>query len=212
MLEQSKRGGGRRAEDAEHTLDRREAITAMVATGALFVVTPSEIARAVRLRPSPSALRPHQAQFFTPHEWSTVRLLVDIIIPRDEKSGSATDAGVPEFMDFVMMDGDDDRRTAMRGGLAWLDTECRERFNGSNFIDCTDDQRRVVLDEIAYPERAPEHLSHGVRFFNSFRNMTASGFWSSKMGVEDLQYMGNTVVPEWTGCPEEQLGKLGLDI
>ncbi len=210
MLEQSKRGGGRRAEDAKGTLDRREAITAMVATGALFVVTPSEIARAVRLRPSPSALSSPQAQFFTPHEWSTVRLLTDIIIPRDEKSGSATDAGVPEFMDFVMMDGDDDRRTAMRGGLAWLDTECRERFDGPNFVDCTDDQRKVVLDDIAYPERAPEHLSHGVRFFNSFRNMTASGFWSSKMGVEDLQYMGNTVVPEWTGCPEEQLDKLGL--
>jgi len=204
MREQSKKGGGRRAKGAEDALDRREAITAMIATGAVaFAVTPSEIRRAVRLRPN-------QPEFFTPHEWSTVRLLTDIIIPRDEKSGSATDAGVPEFMDFVMMDGDDDRRTAMRGGIAWLDTECRERFDGPNFVDCTDDQRKVVLDDIAYPERAPEHLSHGVRFFNSFRNMTASGFWSSKMGVEDLQYMGNTVVPEWTGCPEEQLDKLGL--
>lgn len=211
MREQSKKGGGRRAKGAEDALDRREAITAMIATGAVaFAVTPSEIARAVRLLPSPSALRPNQAEFFTPHEWSTVRLLVDIIIPRDERSGSATDAGVPEFMDFMMMDGDDDRRTAMRGGLAWLDTECRERF-GNNFVDCTDDERTTVLDDMAYPDRAPDHSSHGVRFFTSFRNMTASGFWSSKMGVEDLQYMGNTVVVEWTGCPDEQLKKLGLE-
>ena len=191
-------------------INRREAVSVLAAlTGAAFTVTPHEVARAVRFRHSTNIQHPAPT-FFTPHEWSTVRLLVDIIIPRDEKSGSATDAGVPEFMDFVMMDGDDDRRTAMRGGLAWMDTQCRERFSGPNFIDCTDDQRTIVLDDIAYPERAPEHLSHGVRFFNSFRDMTASGFWSSKMGVEDLQYMGNTVVPEWTGCPEEQLSKLGL--
>ena len=194
-----------------HNLNRRDAIKTIAVTGAAaFALTPAEVSRAARLRHSTSGLRPYQAQFFNPHEWSTVRLVVDIIIPRDQKSGSATDAGVPEFMDFIMMDGGDDRRTAMRGGLAWLDTECRERFDGPNFIDCTDDQRKIVLDDIAYPERAPEHLSHGVRFFNSFRNMTASGFWSSKMGVEDLQYMGNTVVPEWTGCPKEQLSKLGL--
>ena len=205
-------GDGTIQGDAMSDLDRREAIAALTAlVGATaFTVSPEEVARAVRHRPSSVARRAQTPEFFTPHEWSTVRILVDIIVPRDERSGSATDAGVPEFMDFIMIDGGDDRRTAMRGGLAWLDTECRERFNGPNFIDCTDDQRSRVLDDIAYPERAPEHLSHGVRFFNSLRNMTASGFWSSKMGVEDLQYMGNTVVPEWTGCPEEQLRKLGL--
>jgi hypothetical protein len=192
-------------------LNRRDAVKAMAATGvAAFTVTPAEVSRAARLRSSASAFRPYQAQFFTPHEWSTVRVLVDIVIPRDARSGSATDAGVPEFMDFVMLDGEDNRRTSMRGGLAWLDTECRERFDGSNFIDCTDVQRGAVLDDIAYPERSPTHLGHGVQFFNSFRNMTASGYWSSKMGVEDLQYMGNTVVPEWTGCPDDQLNKLGL--
>ncbi len=194
--------------------NRRDAVKVMAGIGTVaLTLTPAEIsdaALAVHRAFEPSSPRAQSPQFFTPHEWSTVRILVDIIVPRDERSGSATDAGVPEFMDFIMVDGGDDRRTAMRGGLAWLDTECRERFNGPNFIDCTDDQRKRVLDDIAFPERAPEHLSHGVRFFNSFRNMTASGFWSSKMGVEDLQYMGNTVVPEWTGCPEEQLRKLGL--
>ena len=187
-------------------ISRREAVAALAAvTGAAFTWTPAEVARAARHSASSS----QQPAFFSDHEWQTVRLLVDIVIPRDARSGSATDAGVPEFMDFIMMDGDDDRRTAMRGGLAWLDTECRERF-GRNLIDCDDSERTSVLDDIAYPDRAPGHLSHGVRFFTSFRNFTASGFWSSKMGVEDLQYMGNTVVSEWTGCPEEQLSKLGL--
>ncbi len=90
-----------------------------------------------------------------------------------------------------------------------MDTECLERFKLA-FIDCSTEQQTAVLDDIAWPGRArPEH-SHGVAFFNSFRDLTASGFWSSKIGVEDLRYVGNTFVREWTGCPEEQLRKLGV--
>jgi gluconate 2-dehydrogenase gamma chain len=150
----------------------------------------------------------YEPKFFTRHEYDTVRLLADLVIPRDERSGSASDAGVPEFMDFLMQD-QPSRQTAMRGGLAWLDAECRRRF-GNPFLDCSDPQRRALLDDIAWPARAPAELSQGVAFFNSFRDLTASGFWSSKMGIEDLGYVGNTVVPEWTGCPEAQLHKLGV--
>jgi hypothetical protein len=150
----------------------------------------------------------YQPTFFTAHEYQTVRALVDLIIPKDDRSGSATDAGVPEFMDFIVGD-QTSRQTAMRGGLAWLDTECRERF-GKAFVDGDDAQRRAVLDDIAWPARARPEMSHGVAFFNSFRDLTATGFWSSKMGVEDLGYLGNTVVPEWKGCPDKQLRKLGV--
>ena len=146
--------------------------------------------------------------FFTPHEWETVRVLVDYVIPRDARSGSATDAGVPEFMDFIL-GAYDDMQLPMRGGLAWLDAECRSRW-GLDFLHAADAQRKAVLDDIAWPARAkPEH-SQGVAFFNRFRDLTASGFWSSQMGVEDLQYLGNRMVTEWTGCPEEALKKLGV--
>jgi hypothetical protein len=147
-------------------------------------------------------------KFFTSHEWDTVRLLVDIIIPKDARSGSATDAGVPEFMDFIVAE-QEQRQTAMRGGLAWLDRECQRRFDRS-FVACTDEERRGVLDDIAWPQRARPELSHGVRFFSSFRDLTATGFWTSRIGFQDLQYMGNTYVPEWTGCPEEALKDLGV--
>jgi hypothetical protein len=156
-------------------------------------------------------------KFFTPGEWATVRLLADIVIPKDERSGGATDAGVPEFMDFMMTDplaGERERerrQTAMRGGLTWLDVECGKRFS-KVFTECTEAERTQVLDDIAYPEKAPEHLSHGVAFFNYFRDLTASGFWGSKIGIEDLQYQGNTFVPEWKGCPPEALRKLGLPV
>ncbi|MGH8721307.1 MAG: gluconate 2-dehydrogenase subunit 3 family protein, partial [Burkholderiales bacterium] len=119
-----------------------------------------------------------------------------------------TDAGVPEFMDFMLQERES-MQAPMRGGLAWLDTECRRRF-GNTFAAGTDAQRRAVLDDIAWPARAKPEYSHGVAFFNSFRDLTASGFWSSKMGIEDLQYLGNKFVREWTGCPPAALAKLGV--
>ena len=148
-------------------------------------------------------------KFFTQHEYATVRVLVDLIIPKDERSGSATDAGVPEFMDFIMTDSPG-RQTAMRGGLAWVDRECVTRYD-KNFLSCTEAERTALLDDIAWPKKAKPEFSHGVAFFNSFRDLTASGFWSSKMGTDDLVYMGNVVVAEWSGCPENVLQKLGLD-
>jgi hypothetical protein len=150
----------------------------------------------------------YKPKFFTAHEYQTVRVLVDIIIPRDERSGSATDAGVPEFMDFIVLD-QPTRQTAMRGGLAWLDLECQRRF-AKTFVGSTDAERTAVLDDIAWPHKAAPAFSHGVAFFNSFRDLTASGFWTSKIGMADLQYMGNTFVPEWTGCPDAALKKLGV--
>ncbi|HEY7514900.1 MAG TPA: gluconate 2-dehydrogenase subunit 3 family protein [Vicinamibacteria bacterium] len=167
----------------------------------------------------------YRPRFFTDHEWETVRLLADLILPRDERSGSASDAGVPEFMDFLMADPEADarsleaRQTAMRGGLAWIDAECRHRF-GRTLVACTDEEGRKLLDDIAYwkgeedggeaPEDLQVRLHHGPAFFASFRDLTASGFWSSKTGVEDLGYVGNTATV-WEGPPLEVLRRLGLE-
>jgi len=149
--------------------------------------------------------------FFSAHEWSTVRLLVDYIIPRDERSGSATDAKVPEFIDFLMADNDASltSRTAMHGGLAWLDNECEHRFM-KTFVGATDAQRRQVLDDVAWPKKARPEMHYGVVFFSRFRDLTASGFFSSQMGWQDVQYKGNVALPAWNGCPPAALAKLGV--
>jgi hypothetical protein len=111
-------------------------------------------------------------------------------------------------MDVFMADRENMQRW-MHTGLAWLDGECRKRFRRA-FADCDASQRTAVLDDIAWPKRAREEMQPGVRFFNNFRNFTASGFWSSRMGIDDLQYMGNTAVPQWNGCPPAVLEKLGV--
>ncbi len=192
-------------------MNRREAVQAMslAAWATVFLVTPAEADRAVRA--VERALSGHQAyepQFFTAEEWETVRMLVDLIIPADERSGSATDAGVPEFMDFTMVDRPSGQ-APMRGSLMWLDMVCNDRYR-RRFVRCSDDQRKELLDDIAWPDRAPEHMVQGVAFFNSFRDFTASGFFSSKIGVQDVQYLGNVARREWPGCPPDVLRHLGV--
>lgn len=151
---------------------------------------------------------PFKPKFFTAHEYATVGVLVDLIIPKDERSGSATDAGVPEFMDFMMLD-QPRRKVAMRGGLAMIDRLAADRF-GKRFVACADRERRQLLDEIAYTSNPDRGLSQAIAFFSSFRDLTASGFWTTKMGVADLQYQGNVFVSEWNGCPDAALRKLGV--
>jgi len=192
-------------------MKRRDALGVLAASAAatLFKWTPAEAQRAATLaRAAIAAKTPFAPAFFTPHEWDTVRVLADLVIPKDERSGSATDAGVPEYMDFMLNDRPDGQ-TPMRGGLAWLDNECSERF-GKTFVAATPAEQTAVLDDIAWPKKAKAEMSQGVAFFNMFRDMTASGFWSSKIGVADLDYRGNTFVREWAGCPPAALQKLGV--
>lgn len=151
---------------------------------------------------------PYKPKFFTADEWGTVRLLSDIVIPRDARSGSATDAGVPEFMDFMMTAYPDIGRN-FRAGLTWLDGESRKSF-GKPFVQGSLAQQTAILDRIAYPKKAAPALKQGVEFFTRFRDMTASGFWSSKVGVADLQYVGNRPQAAWNGCPPAALAKLGV--
>jgi hypothetical protein len=97
----------------------------------------------------------------------------------------------------------------MKGGLAWLDLECSERF-GKTFTGSTDLERRQVLDDIAWPKKAPANVAHGVVFFNRFRDLTAAGFFSSEMGYKDVKFVGNVFNPGWEGCPPEAMSKLGV--
>lgn len=147
------------------------------------------------------------SKFFSEHEMATITVLADIIIPKDEVSGSASDAGVPAFIDFIVQDMPS-HQTPMQGGLRWLDIECFKRFNKS-FVDCDEKQRMEMVDEIAWPEKAKPEMKQGVAFFNLMRNLTATGFYTSEIGVKDLDYKGN-VPNKWNGVPDEELKRLKL--
>ena len=169
---------------------------------------PAQPATSTR-QPPPS--QPRRA-FFTRPEQRTLRVLADDIIPRDERSGSASEAGVVEFIDFNLSveETATDTRTAWRGGLRWLDTESRKRFNVP-YASAKPEQRHQILDDISgAASSVGAQLRPGAAFFARARDMIAAGFFSSAIGWRDLQYIGNTFVPQWNGCPDAALQKLGV--
>ena len=171
-------------------------------------------------RPQPANNRPAR-HFFTAREMRTLRVLADDVIPRDHRSPSATEVGVPAFIDFHLSvpETSDADRVAWRGGLRWMDTESRKRF-GVPYATASTAQRHAILDDISFPHGVPQDvlqrgappaLRYGGVFFARARDMIAAGFFSTPEGWKDLRYEGNTFVPEWKGCPPEALAKLGVD-
>jgi hypothetical protein len=147
---------------------------------------------------------PFQRKVFNDQQWRTVHVLCDLIIPADDRSGSATEAGVPEFMDEWIsfrseQDGNQNLAAQILGGLMWLDRESNRLFE-KNFADASADQQKQILDRVAWPERAAKEDHAWALFFNRFRDLTVNGFYTSKMGMKDLPYLGNTALTEWKGC------------
>lgn len=146
-------------------------------------------------------------KFFADHEMKTIAVLCDIIIPKDDVSGSATEAGVPDFIEFMAKDRPD-YQTPLRGGIKWLDLQCMRRYD-ADFVSCKPEQQIEMVDEIAFPAKAKPEMHAGVAFFNTMRDLTACGFFTSKMGLADLGYMGNRP-NQWNGVPQEVLDQYGL--
>jgi gluconate 2-dehydrogenase gamma chain len=147
-------------------------------------------------------------KFFDAHEIATIAILANLIIPKDARSGSASDAGVPDFIEFIVKD-EPEHQLPMRGGLRWLDSQCLNRYE-KDFKSCTPQQQTEILNQIAYPLMAKPEMQPGVAFFNKMRNLTAVGFFTSKIGIADLGYKGNSP-GKWEGVPIDILKQYGLE-
>ncbi|KQR65250.1 gluconate 2-dehydrogenase subunit 3 family protein [Pedobacter sp. Leaf176] len=145
--------------------------------------------------------------FFDKHEMATITVLADIIIPKDDVSGSASDAKVPEFIEFIVKDIPE-HKVPMRGGLKWLDIYSFNKFQKS-FVELSQSNQLSIVDEIAYPEKARPEMQAGVAFFNRMRDLTASGFYTSEIGVKDIGYVGNSP-NQWAGVPDDVLKQYGM--
>jgi gluconate 2-dehydrogenase gamma chain len=207
-------------------MDRRKSIKALliggVSTGVIIQACQSEEKKTDGTKP-PEAVNPNginrmkeelanekeitSTTFFTPHEMATISLLSDIIIPKDDVSGSAGDAKVPDFIEFIVKDMPE-HQTPMRGGLRWLDMQCLKRFENS-FKDCNHEQQMLMVDEIAWPKKAKPEMAQGVSFFNLMRNLTATGFYTTEIGGKDVGYMGN-VPNQWNGVPADVLKQYNI--
>ena len=148
-----------------------------------------------------------EPKFFDEHEMATIIVLGDIIMPKDETSGSASEAKVPEFIEFIVKDMPE-HQVPVRGGLRWLDLHSFNK-HGKSFVSCTSAQQIGIVDEIAYPKKAKPEVAQGVSFFNKMRDLVTTGYYTSEIGIKDLGYMGN-VPNQWQGVPDDVLKQHGL--
>jgi len=179
-------------------MSRREIIRAIGSAPALVTAT------AAAASPQNEAKPVYRRKVFDPHQWRTVEVLCDLVLPADERSGSASQAGVPEFIDDWLdfrkrEDGNDVLVSQILGGLSWLDQESNRKA-GKDFAAAAPAQQKELLDRVAWPERAAAEDHRWVAFFSRFRDLTVSGFFSSETGIADLPYLGNKAVMEWKGC------------
>ncbi|MBV9303198.1 MAG: gluconate 2-dehydrogenase subunit 3 family protein [Acidobacteriaceae bacterium] len=186
-------------------VSRRDLLYVIGATPALAGISRADAQPAASDQQATAQKAKFERKVFNDQQWRTVGVLCDLIIPADERSGSATQASVPEFIDDWIAfqkqeNGSDHEEAQILGGLMWLDRESNARFDKS-FADAAPDQQKQILDRVAWPAKAAPEDRVWVLFFNEFRDLTVSGFFSSKMGVADLPYLGNTAVTKWEGCP-----------
>jgi gluconate 2-dehydrogenase gamma chain len=189
-------------------LTRRDVLRTLAAGavgGSVLQVIPAEAAKLahqlVMTEKAASAGGKYVPKYFSTHQYETLKLLCDMVIPKDEHSGGAVEAGAPEFIDLLTSENEQYAAT-LGGGLMWLDNFCVDRFE-KVFRDCTAVQQQEALDLIAYRKNAKQDpaLSQGIAFFAFLRRMTCDGFYTSKIGIADLQYVGNTAIPDFPGCP-----------
>lgn len=185
--------------------DILKTLAVSAAGGSVLQVIPAKAAefahQAVHNEKSSAAGGKYAPKYFSPHQYEMLTSLCDTIIPKDDQSGGAIEAGAPEFIDLLTSENEE-FQLVLGGGLMWLDNACQDRYSG-NFLDCTAEQRKQILDLIAFRKSAKQDpsLSQGVAFFAFLRKFTCDGFYTSKIGIADLQYIGNTSLREFPGCP-----------
>ncbi len=180
-------------------------LAAGAAAGSVLQLIPAEAAalahQMVQQAKAASATGKYTPKFFSANHYATLTTLCDTIIPKDEKSGGAVEGGAPEFIDLLCSENEE-FQLQIGGGLNWLDNACRDRYEHT-FLESTPAQKKEILDLIAYRKNAKSDpsLTQGIAFFARLRQMTCDAFYTSKIGIADLQYIGNTALAEFPGCP-----------
>jgi gluconate 2-dehydrogenase gamma chain len=190
------------------TLSRRDILKSLAVTavgGSVLRVIPLEAAqyahRMVQAEKAAAETQQYTPKFFSPNAYKTLESLCNTIIPSDEESKGAVEAGAPEFIDLLTSENAD-YQVALGGGLMWLDSTCIDRYEKA-YLDCAPEQQKEILDQIAYRKNA-EHdpsLGQGVEFFRFLRKLTSDAFFTSEIGITYLGYIGNTYVQQFPGCP-----------
>ncbi len=179
-------------------------LSAGVAAGSVLRVIPleaAEFAHKMIAAEKAEAKATYTPKFFPPEQYKTLQALCEATFPADAECGGALEAGAPEFIDLLTSENEQ-YQLKLGGGLMWLDATCMDRY-GKTYLNCDSQQQKEMLDRIAYRKNAAtdKSISQGVEFFAFLRDLTADGFFTSKIGIEYLGYIGNAYLTEFPGCP-----------
>lgn len=169
-----------------------------LATYGAGVVTPAaaqHIHNAVAAQKAATAKGPYAPKCFTAHEFATLQKLSELIIPADDHSPGAFEAGAAEFIDY-MGSNSADLKEIFTGGIGWLDREMQRRYE-ADFLNAKPDQQITMLDLIAYRKNENPETAPGIRFFAWVRNLVTDAYYTSPVGIKDLGYMGNGAMSEF---------------
>ncbi len=150
------------------------------------------------------AAMPSQPKFFNAAEMATITAMSDLIIPSDEHSGGAKEAGVPAFIDLMVGSSPEETRTMWREGLAAVDAASKKKFD-KGFAEASADDQVAFLTEISKAEGNPKTPEE--QFFKAIKSLTIDGYYTSEIGIhKDLEYKGNSYNKTFVGCthPEHQ--------
>lgn len=184
--------------DPVDDVSRRDLLRVTLTTFGVSVVSveaAQHVHQAVAAEKMP-AQTPYKPKRFTAAEYKTLQRLAELIIPADEKSKGALAAGAPEFIDFLASHSPELAAIYM-GGIAWLDHQMNKRYSAT-FVSATQQQQIAMLDLIAFQKNESPELNPGIAFFTWVRNMTVDAFYTSKVGMDDLGYLGNGAMSEFS--------------
>ena len=174
-------------------ISRRDALQriafALAAAGTLDSASAHEVHQIAGASASTSAYTPGT---LTPHEYATLERLVDFIIPVEDGAPGAAAAGCARWID-TLVGGNEQLTTIYRDGLAWLDGAMQRR-GAADFATATASDATALLDLIAYRRNASPELTPGIEFFAWARRMTVDAFYTSEIGIKDIDYRGNTAL------------------
>src|ERR1051325_9439176 len=146
---------------------------------------------------------PYKPKSLTAHEYATLERLSDLIIPADEHSPGALEAGAAAFIDFLCASSDE-MRDIYTGGILWLDAEMKHRYSGKAFVEGAPADQTAMLDLVAWRKNRSPELNPGIDFFAFCRRMVADAYYTSPIGFKEVGYMGNGAVAEFK-VPQEAL-------
>jgi gluconate 2-dehydrogenase gamma chain len=148
----------------------------------------------------------------TPHEYQTLERLTDLILPVENGAPGAVAAGAAAWIDMLTSESDQ-LKTTYTTGLAWLDAAMKQR-GAADFLTASPADQTALLDQIAYRRNTSPELAPGIQFFTWARRMTVDAFYTSEIGIKDIDYRGNTALvsyPAPTDAIAYALKRSGLE-